>query len=421
MTDDLNAPLGWNPPDKRAGASRAGSRLALTLCGLTVATLGAVLWRNALVQQPSLEVVTAIEPAPPFPPPPAPVAAPTAPVLVTAPTFPLRGAPNDEPQERPSGVRVRRGTDAASSGPRVIHVEPEDVDVRLPLAPDPRVTESGPQGPLPRISREGLRPMDVYARPYMTTTALSADAPRVAVIVGGVGLTQQGSDAALALPEAVTLAFPPYGSDLSALAARARARGHETLLQAPMEPFDYPRNNPGPHTLIVDRTGHINEDLHWLMSRFSGYAGVVNYLGGRFMADDTALTATLAEIANRGLYFIDDGEARQSRVTTIAPDLSLPHAVVDATINAHDSPQAIDAALAQLELRAREKGSAIGFVNAAPEALTRIGRFLAGLEKRGLALAPVSAVLAPVVTTATTPNAGKEASKNHKHNQEQKP
>ena len=86
-----------------------------------------------------------------------------------------------------------------------------------------------------------------------------------------------------------------------------------------------------------------------------------------------------------------------------------------------DGAVPIDAALAQLELRAREKGSAIGFVNAAPEALTRIGRFLAGLEKRGLALAPVSAVLAPVVTTATTPNAGKEASKNHKHNQEQKP
>lgn len=410
MTDDLNAPLGWDTPEKRARARRLGPRLALTLCGLAVATLVGALWRNALVQQPSPEVVTAIEPAPPFPPPSAPVGAATAPVLVTAPTSPSQEAPNKEPQELPYGVRVRRGTDAASTGPRVIHVEPhvepEDAGVRLPLAPDPRVTETGPHGPLPRVGREGLRPMDVYARPYVTSTALRADAPKIAVIVGGVGLNPQGTAAALALPEAVTLAFPPYGSDLSALAARARARGHETLLQAPMEPFDYPRNDPGPHTLAVDRAGHDNDDLHWLMSRFSGYAGVVNYLGGRFMADDTALTRTLADIANRGLYFIDDGEARQSRVKTIAPELFLPHAVVDATINAQAPPQAIDAALAQLELRAREKGSAIGFVNAAPQALVQIGRFLAGLEKRGLALAPVSAVLAPVVSMGTTPNGG---------------
>lgn len=400
MTDDLNAPLGWDPPEKPAAAQRIGFRRMLFLCGLAAAAMLGLLWRKATTPETPPAVVSLIEPAPPPP----PVA--TAPAQIPASTLSSASpvAPDDEALETSLGVRVRRGQDGGSTGPRVIHVEPAQTGVRLPPAPDPRVAETGPHGPLPRISREGLRPMDVYARPFVTSTALRADAPKIALIVGGVGLSPRGTAAALSLPEAVTLAFPPYPEDLPAVAARARARGHETLLQAPMEPFDYPRNDPGPHTLLVDRAGNDKDDLHWLMSRFAGYAGVINYLGGRFMADDAAFNTTLAEVASRGLYFIDDGESRQSRLTAIAPELSLPHAVVDTTIDAHALPQAIDAALAQLELRAREKGAAIGFVNAAPQALERIGRFVAGLEKRGMALAPVSAVLAPVVVTSGSPN-----------------
>jgi len=404
MTDDLNAPLGCDPPAKSAGPRRIDPRWALAAGGLVVATLVGVTlvgvtWRPSMAPDESRVIVTPIEPAPP--PPPQPVAVAPTPVAPPAPPAPAVAEAGES--EQAFGVRIRRGTDVATTGPRVIHIEPEESGLRLPPAPDARVAENSPLGPLPRVGRDGLRPMDVYARPFVTSTALRADAPKIALIVGGVGLNPQGTAAALALPEAVTLAFPPYASDLAASAARARARGHETLLQAPMEPFDYPRNDPGPHTLVVDKAGGDPGDLHWLMSRFSGYAGVINYLGGRYMADDAALGATLAEIERRGLYFIDDGEARQSRVAAIAPALSLPHAIVDVSIDARATPQSIDAALTQLELRAREKGAALGFVNAAPMALAQVARFVGGLEKRGVALAPVSAILVPGALPSATP------------------
>ena len=403
MTDDLNAPLGHDPPQRAAGGRRMGPGLALIMGGVAVATLAGALWRHATVRDNSSMIVTPIEPAPP-PPPPPPVAFTPAPTQSTPP----RPAPEEIADagdtELSQGVRIRRGPDAASTGPRIIRVEPEESGLRLPPAPDVRVTESSSPGPLPRVGRDGLRPMDVYGRPFVTSAALRPDAPKIALIVSGVGLNPLGTAAALALPEAVTLAFPPYASDLAAVAARARARGHETVLQTPMEPFDYPRNDPGPHTLLIEKSGGDTNDLQWLMSRFSGYAGVINYLGGRYMADDAALAVTLAEIANRGLYFIDDGESRQSRVTAIAPGLSLPHAVVDATIDAHATAQTIASTLTQLELRAREKGAAIGFVNAAPQALAQVARFLSGLEKHGVALAPVSAVLAPVVAADKSPD-----------------
>ena len=401
MNDDLNAPLGRDPPAGKPRAQQTGPASAFAVCAIALMALAGLLWRSATTPPPASAVLTPIEPAPPAPPPPPPqpVAAMPTPNLAQPPAQ----APDDaNALEQQSGVRVRRGADITASGARIIHIEP-DAGVRLPTAPDARVAETGPHGVLPRISREGLRPMDVYARPFVTSTTLRPDAPKIALIVGGVGLNAQGAATALALPEAVTLAFPPYEPDVATLAARARARGHETLLQAPMEPFDYPRNDPGPHTLVIDKAESGTNDLHWLMSRFSGYAGVINYLGGRYMADDAALGATLAEIERRGLYFIDDGEARQSRVAAIAPALSLPHAIVDVSIDARATPQAIDAALTQLELRAREKGAALGFVNAAPMALAQVARFVGGLEKRGVALAPVSAILVPGALPSATP------------------
>lgn len=401
MNDDLNAPLGRDPPAGKPRAQHTGPAGAFAVCAIALMALAGLLWRSATTPPPASAVLTPIEPAPPAPPPPPPqpVAAMPTPNLAQPPAQ----APDDaNALEQQSGVRVRRGADITASGARIIHIEP-DAGVRLPTAPDARVAETGPHGVLPRISREGLRPMDVYARPFVTSTTLRPDAPKIALIVGGVGLNAQGAATALALPEAVTLAFPPYEPDVVTLAARARARGHETLLQAPMEPFDYPRNDPGPHTLVIDKADGGVDDLRWLMSRFSGYAGVINYLGGRYMADDAALGATLAEIEKRGLYFIDDGEARQSRVAAIAPALSLPHAIVDVSIDARATPQAIDAALTQLELRAREKGAALGFVNAAPMALAQVARFVGGLEKRGVALAPVSAIVVPGALPSATP------------------
>ena len=59
-----------------------------------------------------------------------------------------------------------------------------------------------------------------------------------------------------------------------------------------MEPFDYPDNDPGPQTLLTSLTPDQNIDrLHWLMSRFQGYVGIVSYMGARFTAVGTGAGA----------------------------------------------------------------------------------------------------------------------------------
>jgi len=390
MTDELNAPLGNGLPTPRPRG--ASPRRFFAAAGGCLAAFGALALyltpRDPFGGEP--HAVASIEPAKPASV--APAAAPAEPSTATAAREQI--ATINE-YEQLSGVKVTRSGVSDGGTARIIRIEPPS-GVRLAPAPDRRVVEKGRYGPLPKIGADGARPMDVYARPFVTSPSLKADAPRIALVIGGLGLNAATSaDAIDQLPEGVTLAFAPYGPELDRLVAAARARGHEALLQAPMEPFDYPQNNPGPHTLVTGAPDGGIDDLYWLMSRFSGYAGVMNYLGGRYTADQEAMSGALAEIARRGLFFLDDGAAPQSLATTLAPKLSLPHAKVDIVIDAHNTPQSIDAALAQLEAQAREKGAAIGFANAVPATISRVARFVRDLERRGVALASVSAILAP--------------------------
>ncbi len=386
MTDELNAPLGGKTRPPRRGARAA--MLARVAGGLAAA--GAAALYLAPVDPYSGEpyatarIEVAEAPAPTS----AKPASPAATELETTPGDNAAGG-----DEFVSGVKVTRHGEGGSA--RIIRVEPPS-DIRLAPAPDRRITENGRYGLLPTLGADGARPMDVYARPFVPNPTLRPGAPRLAVVIGGVGLDAQSSRNAIEeLPQDVTLAFAPYGAAVNQLVAQARGRGHEALLQAPMEPFGYPRNNPGPHTLVVGAADGGVDDLLWLMSRFTGYVGVMNYLGGRFTADETAMYGALSEISRRGLFYLDDGLSPQSQAPSVAKKLSAAFAKVDVVVDQQSTPQAMDAALARLEAVAREKGVAIGFANATPAAIARVSRFARELERRGVALAPLSAVVAP--------------------------
>ena len=103
--------------------------------------------------------------------------------------------------------------------------------------------------PCPRVGAERHRPLDAYARPSETNPGDI----RIAIVVGGLGIDADGTKQAIGtLPGTVTLAFAPYGNDLAADTAAARVAGHELLLQIPLEPFNYPKTDPGPNTLTAN-------------------------------------------------------------------------------------------------------------------------------------------------------------------------
>jgi polysaccharide deacetylase 2 family uncharacterized protein YibQ len=258
---------------------------------------------------------------------------------------------------------------------------------------DQKFLEMSAHGAIPKIAADGVRPADAFAQPVKALPG-KPDAPRIAIIVSGLGVSSSATaDAIAKLPGAVTLGFMPYGSDVAALAGRARARGHEVLLQVPMEPFDYPDNDPGPQTLLTSLTPQQNIDrLYWLMSRLQGYVGIAGAMGARFTASEPSFSPVLRETAKRGLIFVDDGANPRSLAGRIAGANNLPFAKADVTIDAVPTASEIDHALGRLEMAARERSIAIGISSGLPVSIDHIAKWAKDLAGRGVQLVPITAV-----------------------------
>ena len=264
------------------------------------------------------------------------------------------------------------------------------------IAPaDQKFVEMTSHGAIPKIAADGVRPAEAFARPVKPLPG-KPDAPRVALIVGGLGVSASAtSDAIGKLPGPVTLAFIPYGSEIDRAAARARSAGHELLLQVPMEPFGYPENDPGPQTLLTSLTPEQNiERLHWLMGRFQGYVGLTGDMGARFTASEQSFAPVLNETAKRGLIFVDDGANSRSVAARIAGANNLPFARADLVLDSVPTPAEIDRALGRLEMAAREHGLAIGMSSALPVSIEHIAKWAKAAEGHGLLLVPISAATA---------------------------
>ena len=219
--------------------------------------------------------------------------------------------------------------------------------------------------------------------------------PIVSIVIGGLGVgAAKTTDAIMKLPPAVTLAFTPYGSDPGKLAERARAQHHEIFLQIPMEPYDYPDNDPGPQTLLATLGPEQNLDrLYWHLGRLQGYAGIANFMGARFVATDAAMQPIMRETAKRGLAFFDDGAAPRSVAGALAASQATPFVKGDVAIDAVPTSAEIDRALAKLESLAKDRGFAVGTASALPISIERIGVWIKSLEAHGIMLAPLTTAM----------------------------
>ena len=314
-----------------------------------------------------------------------------------------------EPAAADTGDNTVASRDAAGAntgaGPKIIKVKPDLKDITGSVAvrdpsnvtqdpkvahlPDPELSEKTKAGILPVRAPDGRRALDVYARPWSGKRGA-----KVAVIIGGLGISQTSTQRAVRLlPAEITLAFAPQGNSLSRWAQDARRGGHEILLQMPMEPFDYPNINPGRGTLLADADPQENlAELRRSMGRFTNYSGVVNYMGARFTSETSAFQPVMREIAERGLLFVDDGTSARSQTVSLSESAKGAYAVGDLVIDEVQDKEAILKKLEQLEASARASGSAIATGTAFDTTVDAVAAWADEAKKRGIEIVGVSAL-----------------------------
>ncbi|PZU86396.1 MAG: hypothetical protein DI528_09495 [Shinella sp.] len=386
MSADLHAPLGQSRKDRGA---RRRVPLSSFAGGLAVIGLLALSSYSAFMPLPLTVLQLTDQPET------------TDPSAAQA-AAPKPGSGSGMEASRPrSGANVERTvTDDGSvvtkyspkardgKGPALISAQDVGQDPRMASLPDEDLLEDTPEGRIPVIGPDGLRPVDLYARPWS-----GARGTRIAIVVGGIGLSQTGSQKAVReLPPEVTLAFASTGNSLTRWMQEARRKGHEVLLQVPFEPIDYPANDPGRGTLLTGNSADENlKNLHEAMARMTNYTGIMNYLGGRFLADGESLEPVMRDIGKRGLLFLDDGSTARSMSGDFAKAIGMPQAYGNLQLDGQLDRRAILDKLDELERIARRNGGAIGTASAFDETILAIREWAKEASGRGIEIVGVSA------------------------------
>ena len=268
-------------------------------------------------------------------------------------------------------------------------------------APSEAVAADQPAGAPPQGEPEQAGAEPQSESPEQTTPAPAAAVQgprRIAVVITGLGLSKAATEQAVdRLPPQISLSFSPYAEQLDDWIARARARGHEVLIDLPMEPVTFPNDDPGPRALLTGLEPAQNlERLHWILGRGQGYIGVAAVLGSRFTTSEAALQPILQALKSRGVMFLDNNTTESSVASRLAERIALPHAVNDRMLDGPEpNREAVDARLVQIERLALARGFSIAMGEPYPVTLERLANWAVSLEVRGFKLTPISDLAVP--------------------------
>ena len=296
------------------------------------------------------------------------------------------------PQSAPTILPQAQITQPSSRGPHVITIDGKPIDgssSALVPAPIAGLTRLSSYGQVPAISRTGITPLSAYKRPF----SAPSNAKTVSIIIGGLGvnagLTQQAIDE---LPPEVTLSFAAHSSGLRSWVSKARAKGHEVLIELPLESNQFDASEAGAdRALRASRNTNSNpRNLDWLLSRAQGAFGVTNYNGDLFLNRADAVAPLFEQLGKMGLSFVFDGSVSAPSLSAISASAKLPYAAGYNLIDRQADRPSIDAELSRLSETAALGASPIGVGFAFPETIAAIKNWANSIHAQGLTLAPAS-------------------------------
>lgn len=227
-----------------------------------------------------------------------------------------------------------------------------------------------------------------YARPFENPD----NKPIVSLIIGGLGTSYKQTISAIdELPPEVTLSF--ISNTNRDLLQYARRKGHEVLLEVPMESLGASRARANRDTLLANAPA--DENLLRLKSLLRGKReiyGVISYKGDKFVSDEEAAGPILTYLYEEGLAFFQHATLEDTPFEAAASTLSIEFAAAIENIDTETRASEIEEALFKLETHALDQGMALGTGSSYPLTVDLVSRWSRRLEDKGILLAPASSI-----------------------------
>lgn len=219
----------------------------------------------------------------------------------------------------------------------------------------------------------------------------------ICIVVTGLGvdpaLTQEAFDV---LPPSINFAFSSYSPHYSQWFKKAEHYGHESLLEVPMEPIDYPNSDPGPETLLTALPPQENlRRLNVHLQKSAHYQGVINTMGGRFLALEEVLFLPLRRIKEKALIFVDTEENHLSKSRKVSQKLNAPFLQSSVNINPLVYEENVEESFERAKSTVENSTVTVLTIRATPKTIKALDQWVENLKDReDLILLPLTQTFA---------------------------
>lgn len=284
-------------------------------------------------------------------------------------------------------ILKNKETKEDSGGSAAVTILPEPVHVAKES-----ITEDTKFGVIPTIGKDGKKQFQLYAA--QPNNQLQGKI-KVTFIFSDLGRNDGVLEKIIEKsPAGVTLAYLPYSTELKAKISFAREKGHEVLINLPMESTDYPITDTGPNTLLTGLPHKDNlERLHWTMAQGHEYIGLLNQQGSLFLASKEDLFPILQDLSKRGLVFVEAEESYRSQAQESAKKLDLPHVKSHFVLSGSLTPSELHTVLIRAEQIAKDAGEITIVAHASPLTVPILLTWINKAQEQNYTFIPVSQVL----------------------------
>ena len=239
-----------------------------------------------------------------------------------------------------------------------------------------------------RQSNQIIEPViaQTQALPVVKPIEVEAKPSKITIIVSGLALSKSFTEKAFELPSKVVFGFSPYAAMIKEFTERARKENHEILVNLPLEPINYPVDDPGPLALLSNLNDHDNlERINEIFSRIGENLGVYTIEDERF-TQTKSVVPILAELKKRELNLVYGGAEHNLAFLQIAKAVGFNPIIIDSIIDKEVTEDSILASFFHLEELAKKNNHAVGMISPYPISINLLKNWLATFDSKKLTL-----------------------------------
>lgn len=185
--------------------------------------------------------------------------------------------------------------------------------------------------------------------------------PRIAIIIDDFGYDIDIARKFSELNAEITFAILPFSPQGEKIARMANGKDLEIMLHLPLEPFEYPRVNPGPGVLLASMSPDaFIEQLTKNLDSIPYIRGVNNHMGSEITTISTKMYQIFSILKKRELFFVDSKTSSDSLCKPSARLLKIPFGERDVFLDHAVDSDSIRKQIQLLLRLAQRQGEAIG-------------------------------------------------------------